>query len=213
MSEHGNLTDEFTSAWWAEGLRGGTWQTTTWFGAPVQKHPFDLMMFQEIVWATRPQLIIETGTCRGGSARFYATLLDSIGEGDVLTVDITAQPDLPQHPRIHYRTGSSVATTFLDEAEAWAGRVERTMVVLDSDHRAPHVAAELVALSALVTPGCYLVCEDSCVNGHPLAPDFGPGPHEALDGFLAGDPPFDVDRDRERLWSTFNPQGYLRRRG
>jgi cephalosporin hydroxylase len=87
-----------------------------------------------------------------------------------------------------------------------------TMVVLDSDHSAAHVLAELRAYAPLVTPGCYLIVEDGNVNGHPVEPSFGPGPWEATKQFLAESNVFDVDREREKYLLTFNPTGYLRRR-
>ncbi len=87
------------------------------------------------------------------------------------------------------------------------------MINLDADHSALHVLAELRALSGLVSPGCYLVVEDTIVNGNPVEPDFGPGPGEALEQWLTTAPPFEVDRERERLLATFNKGGYLRRIG
>lgn len=206
-----STVDAFTGLWFDQGNAGATWQTITWMGTPIQKHPFDLVIMQEIVWETRPQVIIEAGTNRGGSAQFYASLLDLIGEGEILTTDVLDLPDRPDHPRISYRPWSSTSDDFVGEATRLAARVERTMVVLDSDHRADHVRAELERLAPLVSIGCYLVCEDGCVNGHPVLPDFGPGPLEAIDDFLAVHPEFEVDASRERLLSTFNPRGYLRR--
>ena len=78
--------------------------------------------------------------------------------------------------------------------------------------QAQHVARELAAYSGLVTPGCYLIVEDTNVNGRPVLPGFGPGPAEALETFLATDDGFEVDRTREKLLMTFNPGGFLRRR-
>jgi cephalosporin hydroxylase len=86
------------------------------------------------------------------------------------------------------------------------------LVILDSDHTRDHVLKELQAYSSLVTSGSYLIVEDTNINGHPVLPDFGPGPMEALDTFLEGDGAFSVDADREKLMLTFNPRGYLRRR-
>ena len=85
------------------------------------------------------------------------------------------------------------------------------MVILDSDHSRDHVLAELYAYADLVTPGCYLVVEDTVVNGHPFWPDFGPGPMEAVDAFLSGRPDYEIDTTRERFLLTLNPRGYLRR--
>ena len=86
------------------------------------------------------------------------------------------------------------------------------MVILDSDHTRDHVLAELRAYAPIVTPGQYLVVEDSNINGHPVFPGFGPGPMEALQAFLAETGEFEVDRSREKFLVTFNPGGYLRKR-
>ena len=86
------------------------------------------------------------------------------------------------------------------------------MVVLDSDHTRDHVAEELRLYAPLVTSGCYLVVEDTNVNGNPVLPEFGPGPQEAVAEFLAQTDDFEVDHEREKLMLTFNPNGYLRRR-
>jgi cephalosporin hydroxylase len=85
------------------------------------------------------------------------------------------------------------------------------MVTLDSDHHAAHVAEELRLYSQLVTPGSYLVVEDTHFNGYPILPKFGPGPHEAVDAFLRSNPDFTRDGSREKFGMTFNPGGWLRR--
>ena len=85
------------------------------------------------------------------------------------------------------------------------------MVILDSDHTRDHVLRELELYAPLVTPGSYLVVEDTNINGHPVAPEFGPGPMEAVEAFLETTDEFEVDRAREKLMLTFNPSGYLRR--
>jgi cephalosporin hydroxylase len=85
------------------------------------------------------------------------------------------------------------------------------MVILDSDHSFGHVLSELRSYAPLVSTGCYLIVEDTNVNAHPVRPDFGPGPMEAVRMFLAEDGGFVVDDSREKLLMTFNPGGYLRR--
>jgi cephalosporin hydroxylase len=189
-----------------------TWMDTRWLGVRTLKCPLDLWVYQEILWETRPDLILETGTAHGGSALFLASILSQLGSGSICTIDVADIPDRPAHPLIRYVTGSSTDPGVLSEVTELAGAAERVMVLLDSDHSAQHVARELAAYSGLVTPGCYLIVEDTNVNGRPVLPDFGPGPGEALETFLATDDRFEVDRTREKLLMTFNPGGFLRRR-
>ena len=86
------------------------------------------------------------------------------------------------------------------------------MVILDSDHRRDHVYAELNIYKDIVTPGQYLIVEDTNLNGHPVASEFGPGPMEALQDFLAENDEFEQDKGMEKFYLTFNPDGYLKKR-
>ena len=192
----------------------GHWQGFKWFGVPILKCPMDVCVYQEILFRTRPEIIVETGVQQGGSTLFLAHLCDLMERGRVLACDITLEnvyEPVRSHPRVELFEGSSTAPAIVEQiCERCRGR--RTMVVLDSDHRRDHVAAELECYAPLVSPGCYLICEDTNINGHPVYPDFGPGPHEAVANFLRENPQFEVDADCERLLLTFNPAGYLLRR-
>ena len=188
-----------------------TWQNTFYMGHQILKCPLDLWHYQEILSTVRPDLIIETGTCHGGSALYLAHLCDLLGVGRVITIDIEHKDGRPTHPRIEYWTASSTATDVVARATAAASRANTVMVILDSDHSEPHVSKELEAYADLVTPGSFLIVEDSNVNGHPIAPEFGPGPMEALDQFLVKRPDFVIDDRWDKFLLTFNPRGYLRR--
>lgn len=188
-----------------------TWGNTTWLGVRTLKCPLDLWVYQELLFRTHPDLVIETGTAAGGSALFIASCMDIIGNGRVMTVDINERAERPQHPRIEYITGSSVAPEVLSRIRSEAERVSSVMVILDSDHSADHVLAELRSYSELVTPGSYLIVEDTNVNGRPVFAAHGPGPREALDRFLGETSAFVTDTDCEKFFLTFNPGGFLRR--
>jgi cephalosporin hydroxylase len=183
---------------------------TRWLGATAVKNPLDLWVFQEIVWETRPDVIVETGTFKGGSALFLASICDLIGSGQVISIDVRhVDGEYPRHPRLTYLGGRSATDpdVVAEVRELIAGR--RAMVLLDSDHSQAHVEAELDAYAPLVGAGCYLVVEDSNI-GH-VRKELLPGPMEAIDAFLAQTAEFEVDREREKFLITFNPRGYLRR--
>src|SRR6202035_4745006 len=60
----------------------------SWLGVPVIKYTQDLWALQELIWADRPDLIIETGVAHGGSAVFFASMLELLGAGTVVAIDI-----------------------------------------------------------------------------------------------------------------------------
>lgn len=190
-----------------------TWSNTHWLGVPAQKCPFDLWVYQELLHELRPAVIVECGTAEGGSALFLASICDLLGEGEIVTVDIRETPGRPEHDRVTYLTGSSTAPEIVRAVkERIAGR-SPVLVLLDSNHERDHVLTEMRLYGPLVTPGSYLIVEDSNINNSPVLPDFGPGPAEAIETFLAETDDFTVDASREKYFLTFNPRGYLRKTG
>jgi cephalosporin hydroxylase len=191
-----------------------TFRDTYWFGTATAKCPLDMWVYQEIVAERRPDLIVECGTFFGGTAHFLACMCDMAGNGRVITIDVRErQPRRrPQHERLEYRTGSSTDPDVVAGVREEIQPGNRVMVILDSDHRKFHVLEELQAYAPLVTPGDYLIVEDTNINDHPVWPDFGPGPMEAVDEFMEGNDDFVIDDTREKYFMTFNPRGYLRRK-
>lgn len=187
------------------------WGDTHWLGIQTLKCPMDMWSYQEILFDLRPELIIETGTYAGGSAFYFATICDWIKEGRILSIDIENRPGRPTHPRIEYWTGSSISEETLGRVKAAAQGKKTVLVVLDSDHHKDHVLAEMKAYSSIVTPGSYLIVEDTNV-GNPVFPEFGPGPMEAVREFLVDSKDFEVDARRQKFLMTFNPSGYLRKK-
>lgn len=187
------------------------WSNTFWLGHSAQKCPLDLWVYQEILFELRPTLIVECGTNRGGSALFLGSICELIGEGRIVTIDIKEYDHRPRHERITYLQGSSTAEEIVHQVEQAVRGEPRVMVILDSDHSEAHVARELEIYHRFVTPGSYLIVEDTNVNGHPVLPKHGPGPMEALARFLQTNQDFYVDTEREKFHLTFNPRGFLRR--
>ena len=189
-----------------------TWSDTHWLGVPAQKCAFDLWVYQELLHELRPAVIVECGTANGGSALYLASICDLLGHGEVVTVDIADEPGRPSHERIMYLTGSSTAPEIVERVQQLVAGRAPVVVILDSDHSRDHVLNELRLYAPLVSAGSYLIVEDSNVNGHPVLPDFGPGPAEAVTQFLGETDEFEVDTSREKFFLTFNPSGYLRKR-
>jgi cephalosporin hydroxylase len=200
----------------------------SWLGLPVIQMPPDIVVLQEIIWETRPQLIIETGIARGGSLVLSASILQLLGEGDVLGIDIDIRAHnraaIEAHPLAHRITmieGSSLDPAVVGEARARADDVERVMVVLDSNHTHEHVLAELERFAPMVTAGQFLVVADTFVDDIPPQEHrprpWGPGnsPGSALDAWLAAGGEADAfERDpfaNAKLLLTASPGGYLRR--
>ena len=189
-----------------------TWRNTYWMGTPILKCPLDLWLYQEILHSVRPAVVIETGTAFGGSAHFLASMLDILGNGRVVTIDIEDCPERPRHPRVTYLTGSSTSSSVVGQVRDLVSAASPVMALLDSDHARDHVLRELELYAPMVSPGSYVIVEDTNLNGHPVDPSFGPGPMEALDAFVSAHPDFEHDAGMDKFFLTFNPRGYLRRR-
>jgi cephalosporin hydroxylase len=186
------------------------WTGTRWMGVHAEKDPMDLWTYQEIIYETKPDVIVECGSGDGGSALYFASLCELMNKGRVVSIDIEAK-QRPQHPRIQYLPGSSTSLDVIEQVRRQIHPGEKVMVSLDPGHAASHVLDELRLYSPFVTNGLYLVVEDTNINGHPVLPGFGPGPMEALDEFLKGTDKLVTDASRESHLLSFNPRGYLRR--
>jgi cephalosporin hydroxylase len=191
----------------------GNFAHTTWVGQPIWQNVLDLWTIQETISEIKPALLIETGTNRGGSALFYAHLMDLLGTGRIVTIDIVKLHDL-EHPRIEFLIGSSTDETIMDRVRAEAAAADGpVMVILDGNHDRDHVAKELELYAPLVTPGSLLLSQDGVIDELAMFADSRPGPLPANKDFLARHPEFEHDRERnERFLLTHHPLGWLRRR-
>ncbi len=201
----------------------------SWMGVPVIQMPADVLATQEVIWTTKPDIIIETGVARGGSVLFMASLLELIGKGQVIGVDIDIRAhnraSIEQHPmskRVTLIEGGSVDEDTLARVRAAIPAGARVMVVLDSDHSRDHVLAECKAYGQLVTPGCYMVVADTMI-GHVEASEApqkrskiwskGDEPLSALKQYLAESDFFEVDEVLNgKLVLSSSPGGYIRRK-
>ena len=196
----------------------------TWLGLPIIQMPEDILATHEIIWRTKPTVIIETGVAWGGSIVLSASVLQLLGAGRVVGIDLNLYDhvrdwimDYPFSDRIKLLKGSSVDPEIVAAALEGVTPEDRVMVVLDSNHSHEHVLAELRAYAPHVTKGQYLVVGSTVVNtihGHPERQrPWGrdANPATALNAFLGECDRFEVDREIDaRLLVGFSPGGYCR---
>ncbi len=188
-----------------------------WLGIPVLKSPSDMWMMQQVIAEVRPDYVIEAGTWFGGSALYYAHVLEGLGlpEAKVITIDVqdltaAASDRWLWKKRVEFILGSSTDEAVTSKVAAQvAGK--RVLVSLDSLHGKSHVLDELKAYGPLVSPGSYLIAEDTSLDALPGRKR--PGPMEAVEEFLSseGGAQFKQDHTREALVMTFHPGGWLQR--
>lgn len=201
----------------------------SWLGRPIIQYPQDLVAMQEIIWRTRPELIIETGIAHGGSLIFSASMLElnalcgGPASARVLGIDIDIRAHnraaIESHPlarRIHMIQGSSIAADTIAAVRQLASQSSNILVCLDSNHTHEHVLAELEAYAPLTSIGNYCVVFDTVVENLPgqmwTDRPWGPGnnPKTAVWKYLETHPEFQIDqRVHQQLLITVAPDGYL----
>jgi cephalosporin hydroxylase len=200
-------------------------------GRPIIQLPEDMIRVQEVLFAVKPDVVIETGVAHGGSLIFYASLFQAMGHGRVIGVDVEIRPHnrkaIEEHPLSTLITlieGDSVAADTLGRVRSCVRPGERVLVLLDSNHTKAHVLAELEAYAPLVTPGSYIVATDGLMeflddvprgqaswqvdNPKAAAEEFAARHAE----FVAGHPPFAFNEGSIVEPVTHWPGAYLRRR-
>ena len=199
----------------------------SWMGRPIIQYPQDMIAMQEIIWNVQPDLIIETGIAHGGSLIYYASLLELIGKGDVLGIDIDIREhnkaEIEKHPmfkRINMIQGSSIDPSIVEQVKTYAEGKKSILVVLDSNHTHEHVLAELEFYSPFVSVNSYIVVYDTIVEKLPknylpglIRPwGIGDNPLTAVKSFLEVNPQFEIDHSiNNKLLISVSPDGYLKR--
>jgi cephalosporin hydroxylase len=209
----------------AETIRAGYSYNFTWMGRPIIQYPQDMIAMQEIIWELKPDLIIETGIAHGGSIIYYASILELIGKGEVLGIDIDIRAhnraEIESHPmskRITMLEGSAISQEIIEKIKPFTEGKKTVMVCLDSNHTHAHVLAELQLYSPFVTVGSYLVAFDTIVEDLPadLYADrpwsVGDNPKTAVWEFLKSNDDFVINNEIDnKLLVSVAPSGYLKR--
>lgn len=198
-----------------------------WLGLPIIQFPQDIIGLQEIIWKIKPDLIIETGIARGGSLIFSASMLQLIGKGSVLGIDVDIRKEnkenILKHPlnkRIKMIEGSSIDKTVINKVNKIAKNKKNILVILDSNHTHDHVLSELKAYSRLVKKGSYVIVFDTVIeditdkyskkliNGNWNKNN---NPKTAVHEFLKENKRFQIDHNIEnKLLITVAPDGFLK---
>jgi len=199
----------------------------SWMGRPIIQYPQDMVALQELIWKIKPDLIIETGIARGGSLIFSASILQLIGKGSVLGIDIDIRKknrvEIEKHPmfkRIKMIEGSSIDPTVIKKVHRLAKNKKQILVILDSNHSHEHVLKELEMYSPMVSKNSYLIVFDTVIEdistpktkSHQTRPwGKGDNPKTAVKFFLKSNKRFIVDKEIEnKLMITVGPCGYLK---
>ena len=197
----------------------------SWMGRPIIQYPQDMVAMQEILWELKPDLIIETGIAHGGSLVYYASILELIGKGEVLGIDIDIREHnkkaIEAHPmmkRIKMIQGSSISQDTVSKVAEYAKGKEVVLVCLDSNHTHEHVLQELELYAPFVTKGSYIVVFDTIVEDLPdnylpgRAWKVGDNPKTAVYSFIKENPQFEIDKSIDnKLLISVAPEGYLKR--
>jgi cephalosporin hydroxylase len=192
------------------------WKSTTFMGVLCQKSVSDMWNYQEIISDLKPSLVLEFGTCSGGSALFFSTVLQRVKrKSKVLSIDVDHQEVsslVRKNSHIELLNCSSVDLKVSRRIKALRKKYSGSVfAILDSDHHKAHVLAEMELLRPLLRKGDYLIVEDSNINGHPVLAEFGEGPMEAILEYLRKYPQdYEWDFRRENKFGfTFAPRGFL----
>lgn len=198
-----------------------------WMGLPIIQYPQDLVALQEIIWNTKPDLIIETGIARGGSLVFYASMLAQLGgHRKVIGIDIDLRSHnkarLLNHPMsewMHFIEGSSISDEIFAQVNEMAKPYQNIMVCLDSNHTSEHVFQELCLYVPLVTKGCYCIVFDTIIENMPKGHyqnrpwDKGNNPKTAIEQYLVENKDVEVDTEIDaKLLISAAQGGYLKRK-
>ena len=203
----------------------------SWLGRPIIQLPDDMIRIQELIYAVKPDVIVEMGVAHGGSLIYYASILQAMGKGRVVGVDIEIRKHnrvaIEEHPmfdRISLVEGDSIAQTTVDEVKAHISDGELVLVFLDGKHTRDHVLRELELYSPLIAKGSYILAMDGIQEDLVGAPRSQPDWKQnnsavAARDFVKQNPDFEIgepgapfNEGNVTKFVTYWPSAYIRRK-
>jgi len=195
-----------------------------WLGVPIIQTPEDMVLMQELIFKVQPDIIIESGVAHGGSLIYYASLLELLGKGKVIGIDIEIREHnrrvIERHPifkRIELLEGNSVSEETIEKIRKMVPKDSKVIVCLDSNHIKSHVLRELQIYNSFVNPGSYIVVFDTITSklaelGACDKIYINNSSKEAVEEFLKVNNNFEIDKHYNKLYISYSPNGYLRRK-
>lgn len=209
--------------------RVGRQKRDIYAGVRLAKFPEDLRVYEHLIWASKPNVVIEIGTLRGGSALWFRDRLrtlaayGAIGRPCVVSIDLeidAAREDLAAVDPAFEESITLVAGDVTDpdlpgEVKTLLPAGARCLVVEDSAHVFETTMAALTGFARFVHPEGFFVVEDGYVDLEEmrLREDWPRGVLPAIRQWrqTAEGRKFRVRRDLELYGLTGHPEGVLQR--
>lgn len=197
----------------------------SWLGMPIIQNPYDMILMQELIFDVRPDLILETGIAHGGSLIYYASLLELLGKGRVVGIDIDIREHnrrlIEKHPmykRIEMIERGSTDKELIAKLKKKVKKYRKVLVCLDSYHGYKHVLEELRLYSPFVSRGSYIVVFDTFMpklvglkEANAVSDYKRDNPASAVRDFLKRDKKFVIDKNHNKFFVSSCPDGFLKK--
>ena len=157
--------EKLSNQWMRSAFKYNYQYNFNWLGIPIIRLPSDIVVFQEVVYSIKPDLIIETGVAHGGSLILSASLINLLNNnGEVVGVDVDIRKHnkkrLEKHPLYKLITlyeGDSCDKKIIDKISKHVKKRKKILVVLDSNHTHSHVLNELNLYSKFISKNSYII--------------------------------------------------------
>ena len=133
-------------------------------GVPTLKSPFDIALYQLLLWEQKPRTLIEIGSKWGGSALWFSDILRSYGvDCAIHSVDIDPPKNL-EFPGVFFHRGDGRRLSDALSPDLLERMHRPLMIIEDADHRPATTSSVLHFFDRWLRPGEYIVVEDGIVD-------------------------------------------------